>query len=96
MPTPSRPELVAELLRGASQAAERYKEAYPYAAENTKKEIMVAYLSGCSQTTNYLVRNDGAVTPQMLDAAMPAVAMTLGIGFGPAKQSEEKEKHQQG
>ena len=89
MDAPTRAELAGQLLRGAHGAVERYKKTYPYAAENTQKEIMVAYLSGCSQTTNFLVRNDGVLTPQMLDAAMPAVAMTLGIGFGPAKQDEE-------
>lgn len=49
--------------------------------EQTKwlEQIVVAYMTGCNQTANFLVRSDGDATPQQVERALALAGEQLGL-----------------
>jgi len=42
-------------------------------------QIVVAYMTGCNQTANFLVRSDGGTTPQQVERALALAGEKLGL-----------------
>jgi hypothetical protein len=78
-------QLAAQIFKATESADNRFTTHFADAGTATigeiRRQIAVAYLSGCNQTANLLVRADGSITPQQVERALKLVGDDIGLSL---------------
>ncbi|MDE2107459.1 MAG: hypothetical protein KGL39_60245 [Patescibacteria group bacterium] len=79
-------DIADQIQQGCKDALQRYDQEPKVTRDQHDRAVVAAYLSGISQTVDFLLRMDGSVTPQQMHRALPIVADRMGFSWEPPRE----------